>query len=75
MLRASSRSALALQLENKSLAAPDMNIALPYEPSSVDHGVAVITTIKNVLAGVTTIFPDLTCDVLNHRTTLAGFES
>jgi hypothetical protein len=75
MLRASSRSARALQLENKSLAAPDMNIALPYEPPSVDHSVAVITTIKNVKAGVTTIFPNLTRDVFNHRTTLAGFES
>ena len=52
-----------------------MNIALPYEPPSVDHSVAVITTIKNVNAGVTTIFPNLTCDVFNHRTTLAGFES
>jgi len=38
--------------------------------------VAVITTIKGILlVGVTTIFPDLTCDILNHTTTLPGYVS
>jgi hypothetical protein len=57
-----------------SAAAPDVNIACPYETLGVDHGVAVITTIKGILlVGVTTIFPDLTCDVFDHDTTLPSY--
>jgi hypothetical protein len=37
------------------------------ETPSVEHGVAVITTVKGILlAGVTAIFPDLSCNVFNH---------
>jgi hypothetical protein len=53
-----------------------VDITRPYEPPSVDHGVAVIATVKGVtLAGVTTIFPDLTCYIFNHGATLASLQS
>jgi hypothetical protein len=72
-LWASSKSAFAFQLENKPLAAPDINVARSYETPSVNHGVAVITANKGIrLASVTAIFPDLTRDVFDHATTLTS---
>jgi hypothetical protein len=52
-----------------------MDITVLHKTPRVGHGVAVITTSESIwLAGVTAIFPDLTCDVIHHGTTLTGFE-
>jgi hypothetical protein len=52
-----------------------MNITHPYETPSVDHRMAVLATVKSILlAGVTTIFPDLTCDVFDHAYYFSGFQ-
>jgi hypothetical protein len=66
-------SALAIQFDNKPVAAPDMDITRLYKTPSVEHGVTVVTTGKSILlAGIPAIFLNMTCDKFHQVTTLAS---
>jgi hypothetical protein len=51
-----------------------VDITVLHKTPGIGNGVTVIAAIENLLADVAAIFPDLTCDVIYHATTLASFE-